>query len=65
MREALIRADLDDLLEQIQKVEYRNPRLAQRLRRLGEHFEYEKLLDLLRRGETPLITEKTKLPRRL
>ncbi len=49
MREALIRADLDDLLEQIQKVEYRNPRLAQKLRRLAEHFEYQKLLGLLSR----------------
>jgi CheY-like chemotaxis protein len=47
MREALIRADLDDLLEQIQKIEYRNPRLAQKLRRLAEHFEYQKLLGLL------------------
>ena len=51
MREAIIRADLDDLLDQIHKVEDRHPRLAQKLRRLAEHFEYQKLLDLFDRGE--------------
>jgi PAS domain S-box-containing protein len=51
MREAIIRADLDDLLEQIRKVEDRNPRLAQKLRRLAEGFEYQKLLDLFDQGE--------------
>jgi PAS domain S-box-containing protein len=51
MREAIIRADLDDLLEQIRKVENHNPRLAPKLRRLAEHFEYQKLLDLFDQGE--------------
>jgi len=51
MREAIIRADLDDLLEQIRKVEDCNPRLAQKLRRLAESFEYQKLLDLFDQGE--------------
>jgi CheY-like chemotaxis protein len=52
MREAIIRADLDDLLEQIQEVETRDPRLAQELRRLAEHFEYQKLLDLFGSGKS-------------
>jgi PAS domain S-box-containing protein len=51
MREAIIRADLDDLLEQIRRVEDCNPRLAQKLRRLAESFEYQKLLDLFDQGE--------------
>ena len=52
MREAIIRADLDDLLEKIHEVETRDPRLAQELRRLAEHFEYQKLLDLFGPGES-------------
>jgi hypothetical protein len=52
MREAIIRADLDDLLEKIQEVESRDPRLAQELRRLAELFEYQKLLDLISPGES-------------
>jgi signal transduction histidine kinase/DNA-binding NarL/FixJ family response regulator len=46
MREAVISADLDQLLEKIQEVEARDPRLGRELRRLAEHFEYEKLLHL-------------------
>jgi hypothetical protein len=46
MREAVITADLDQLLARIQDVEARDPRVARRLRRLAEHFEYQKLLDL-------------------
>ncbi len=46
MREAVITADLDQLLARIQEVESRDPRIAQALRRLAEQFEYQKLLDL-------------------
>jgi hypothetical protein len=53
MREAIIRADLDDLLAKIQEVEACDPRIAQGLRRLAEHFEYQKLLDLLSTGGPP------------
>ena len=48
MREAVITADLDQLLEKIQEVEASAPRIAQALRRLAEGFEYQKLLDLFR-----------------
>jgi PAS domain S-box-containing protein len=47
MREAVITADLDQLLATIQEVEARDPRVAQGLRDLAEHFQYQKLLDLL------------------
>jgi CheY-like chemotaxis protein len=50
MREAVITADLDQLLARIQEVEARDPRIARALRRLAEGFEYEKLLDLLTMG---------------
>ncbi|MFM9962846.1 MAG: PAS domain S-box protein, partial [Planctomycetaceae bacterium] len=46
MREAVITADLDQLLAKIQEVEARDPRVAQALRRLAEAFQYQKLLDL-------------------
>jgi two-component system sensor histidine kinase/response regulator len=46
MREAVISADLDQLLATIQEVEACDPRMAQGLRRLAERFEYQKLLDL-------------------
>ncbi len=58
MREAVITADLDQLLAKIQEVEARDPRIAQGLRRLAEGFQYQKLLDLfssaasLESGET-------------
>ncbi len=47
MREAVITADLDQLLERIQDIEARDPRIAQELRRLAENFHYQTLLDLL------------------
>jgi len=50
MREAVITADLDQLLEKIQDVEARDPRIAQELRRLAEGFQYQKLLDLFSTG---------------
>ena len=46
MREAVISADLDQLLTTIQEIEARDPHMAQKLRRLAERFEYQKLLDL-------------------
>ena len=50
MREAVITADMDQLLAKIQEVEARDPGIAQGLRRLAEGFQYEKLLDLLSTG---------------
>ena len=50
MREAVITADLDQLLARIQEVEARDPRIAQGLRRLAEGFQYQKLLDLFGPG---------------
>jgi PAS domain S-box-containing protein len=50
MREAVVTADLDQLLAIIQEVEARDPRIAQRLRRLAEGFQYQKLLDLFSTG---------------
>ncbi len=50
MREAVVTADLDQLLARIQDVEARDPRVAQGLRRLAEGFQYQKLLDLFSAG---------------
>ena len=50
MREAVITADLDQLLARIQEVETRDPRVAQGLRHLAEGFQYQKLLDLFSSG---------------
>jgi PAS domain S-box-containing protein len=50
MREAVITADLDQLLARIQDVEARDPAIAQGLRRLAEGFQYQKLLDLFTAG---------------
>jgi CheY-like chemotaxis protein len=50
MREAVITADLDQLLARIQEVEARDPRIAQGLRRLAEGFQYQRLLDLFSTG---------------
>jgi CheY-like chemotaxis protein len=50
MREAVISADLDQLLAKIQEVGARDPRIAQGLRRMAEGFQYQKLLDLLSMG---------------
>ena len=47
MREAVITANLDQLLAKIQDVEARDPRVAQALRRLAEGFQYQKLLPRL------------------
>lgn len=47
MREAVLTADLDQLLARIQDVEAHDPHVAQGLRRLAERFEYERLLELL------------------
>jgi CheY-like chemotaxis protein len=52
MREALITADLDQLLATIQEIETRDPRIAHGLRHLAESFQYEKLLDLIRMGSS-------------
>jgi PAS domain S-box-containing protein len=46
MRDAVIRADLDQLLATIREVETRDPCVAQGLRRLAEGFQYERLLAL-------------------
>jgi PAS domain S-box-containing protein len=46
MREAVVAADVDQLLINIQEVEGRDPHIAQGLRRLADGFEYQKLLDL-------------------
>ena len=50
MREAVVTADLDQLLGRIQEVEARDPRVARGLRRLAEGFQYQKLLDLFSTG---------------
>ena len=50
MREAVITADLDQLLARIHELEARDPRIAQELRRLAEGFQYQKLLDLFGTG---------------
>jgi signal transduction histidine kinase/CheY-like chemotaxis protein len=47
MREAVIAADLDQLLANIEEVEVSAPQIARELRRLAEQFEYQKLLGLL------------------
>ena len=53
MREAVLTADLDQLLAKIQEVEARDPRIAQALRRLAEGFQYQKLLNLFSTGSPP------------
>jgi CheY-like chemotaxis protein len=53
MREAVVTADLDQLLAMIQGVEARHPRVARGLRRLAEAFQYQKLLDLFSPGVAP------------
>jgi PAS domain S-box-containing protein len=47
MRDAVITADLDQLLAMIQEVETHDPRIARGLRCLAEGFHYQELLDLL------------------
>ena len=46
LREAVLSADLDQLLAQIQVAEKRDARIGKGLRRLAEGFQYQKLLDL-------------------
>jgi CheY-like chemotaxis protein len=55
LRDAVITADLDQLLERIREVEARDPRVARGLRDLAEQFEYEKLLSLLNSGESSAV----------
>ena len=50
MREAVVTADLDQVLAKIQEAETRDPRAAAGLRRLAEGFQYQKLLDLFDTG---------------
>ncbi len=50
MREAVITADLDELLARIHGVEARDPGIARGLRRLAEGFQYQELLDLFSTG---------------
>jgi CheY-like chemotaxis protein len=58
MREAVIGADLDQLLARIQEVEVLAPEMARELRCLAEHFEYEKLLGLFGSGnDRPNVAE--------
>jgi response regulator RpfG family c-di-GMP phosphodiesterase len=57
MRDAVITADLDQLLARIEEVETRDPRIARGLRRLAEQFEYQKLLDLFGPGVDPASAE--------
>jgi PAS domain S-box-containing protein len=47
MREAVITADLDQLLASIKDAETRDPHIARELRRMAESFQYQNLLDLL------------------
>jgi signal transduction histidine kinase/DNA-binding NarL/FixJ family response regulator len=53
MREAVIGADLDQLLAKIREVEAHDSCTAHGLRGLAEHFEYQKLLDLFGPGVPP------------
>jgi CheY-like chemotaxis protein len=46
MREAVVTADLDQLLDTIGQIEARDPRMARSLRHLAETFQYQRLLDL-------------------
>ncbi|OGV46957.1 MAG: hypothetical protein A2X46_19350 [Lentisphaerae bacterium GWF2_57_35] len=46
LREATGSADLDRMLEIIQQVEKQDARMAGRMRRLAENFEYQKVLDV-------------------
>jgi len=50
MREAVITADLDQLLAKIQEADARDHRIARELRRLAEGFQYQKLLNLFGTG---------------
>ena len=47
IREAVLTADLDQMLAKIQEAQSAYPRIANALRQLAETFQYQKLLDLL------------------
>jgi PAS domain S-box-containing protein len=47
MRDAVMTADLDQVLVKIQEVQAHDPHVAQGLRRLAEGFQYQSLIDLL------------------
>jgi len=53
MRDAVITADLDQLLLSIQLASARDPNTARELRRLAEGFQYQKLLDLFGAESVP------------
>jgi signal transduction histidine kinase/CheY-like chemotaxis protein len=53
MREAVMAADLDQLLAKIGEIETRHARIAHGLHGLAENFEYQKLLDLFGAGSPP------------
>jgi hypothetical protein len=53
MRDAVVKADLDELLARIQTIETYDAGVAQALRRLAENFQYEKLLELLNTPAAP------------
>ena len=48
MRDAVVTADLDQLLAKIKEGEASDPKNAKALRSLAEDFQYQQLLDLLR-----------------
>ena len=58
MREAVIAADLDQLLATIQQVEVCDPCTARGLRGLAEQFEYQKLLDLFGPNLSPVLSSR-------
>jgi len=58
MREAVIGADLDQLLAKIEEVEASHPEMARGLRSLAERFEYQKLLGLF----GPVVPQSRALP---
>ncbi len=51
MRDAVLTADLDQLLAKINDADAHDPRIAEGLRRLAEGFQYEKLLVLFHTGD--------------
>ncbi len=53
IRDAVLSADLDQMLEKIQDVESLDPRIARKLRLMAEAFQYQTLLDFLHRETIP------------
>ena len=65
MREAVVGADLDQLLATIQEVEPRAPDVARGLRSLAERFQYQELLDLfgpMTPGRASCVSPSSSLP---